>query len=191
MRQVWDALAEAARALNEAKVHWGVGASLMLYANGLVGAFSDVDIVVADGCEQLVERALAPYIEAGRPAGRDHAAASWFRRARVSGVDFDLMMGFMVRSGRCAFRYRFGERSITARCRVQGASIPLCSLEEWYVLYQLMPGCEASIHCIERHFLKNGVGHPELIERMLSQGVPASVMRRTLPLLCRRQPVLV
>jgi hypothetical protein len=61
---------------------------------------------------------------------------------------------------------------------VEGVTIPFSSLEDWYVVYQLMPGREPKVKLIEDHIRSSGIADEVLLERALSAELPADVRAR-------------
>lgn len=53
--------------------------------------------------------------------------------------------------------------------------IPLTSLEDWYVIYQLIPNRSAKVSLIEGYLRSNGIKRADLLRRMLAQKLPPEV----------------
>ncbi|KZE79677.1 hypothetical protein AV654_15375 [Paenibacillus elgii] len=62
---------------------------------------------------------------------------------------------------------------------LEGVSIPLTPLEDWFVLYLLMPGRGGKADLIEGHLKRRGVRRDRL-EAALRQPLPAEVRARVL-----------
>jgi hypothetical protein len=62
---------------------------------------------------------------------------------------------------------------------VKGVTIPLTSLEDWYVLYQLMPDREPKVKLIEDHLLGGGCIDMSVLDRALARALPPHVRART------------
>ena len=77
----------------------------------------------------------------------------------------------------------FSTDSFASIRTVEGTSIPFAALEDWYVVYQLIPGKEHKALRIEEYFLQNGIEHPRLLERALNGCLPDAVRQRISTLL--------
>ena len=179
MDVLFDTLVVIARALNQADVHWGVGASVLLYYHGLVDAPHDIDIIISEGDADMAASILSGL---GREAPGDPArslySTSRFLEYIVDGTDVDVMAGFAIRHDNGTYVFPFDDRSITMRKCVKGVTIPFSSLEDWYVLYQLMPGREAKVKLIEDYIRTVGIADEALLRRALSGELPADVRAR-------------
>ncbi|MHB8107118.1 MAG: nucleotidyltransferase domain-containing protein [Candidatus Cryosericum sp.] len=185
---LFDTLVLIARALNQSNVHWGVGASVLLYYHGLVDAPRDIDIITNEADADVVASILGSmgHEEPGDPA-RSLYSTSRFLEYTVDGTDVDVMAGFAIRHHSGTYVFPFDDRSVTMWKSVEGVIIPFSSLEDWYVLYQLMPGREAKVKLIEDHMRSNGITDEVLLDRALAAELPADVRARTERLLafCR------
>ncbi len=138
------ALETIARALNGAGVRWAVGGSLMLYLRGAVGEFHDIDLVVsaedAERAEKILD-AIARRI--GAPPSKEKARvfrSTNFAQYVLDGVDVDLMAGMAVRAEGVEFSDPFDALGPDWVSGAAGEPVPLAAMEDWYVLYALMPG---------------------------------------------------
>lgn len=185
---LFDTLVVIARALNQADVHWRIGASVLLYYHGLVDAPHDIDIMISEADADVVASILGGL---GREAPGDPArslySTSRFLEYIVDGTDVDVMAGFAIKHDSGTYVFPFDDRSVTMRKSVEGVTIPFSSLEDWYVLYQLIPGREPKVKLIEDHIRSSGIADEVLLERALSAELPADVRARTERLLasCR------
>lgn len=66
-------------------------------------------------------------------------STKYFYEYIINGVDVDVMSGFVVNHNTGIYNYIFDYDSITEFKVINGISIPLTSLEDWYVMYQLIP----------------------------------------------------
>ena len=198
---MWQALGRIAGALNDSGVLWCVGASLLLYQVGLAENPHDIDLLVALPDAEKAADILGGMGEALPCGGSTTYSTEFFRRFRVDGCDVDLMAGFRLNhasgsyevpldSASVAFRREVGSTQVPfstdsfASIRtVEGTSIPFAALEDWYVVYQLIPGKEHKALRIEEYFLQNGIEHPRLLERALNGCLPDAVRQRISTLL--------
>jgi hypothetical protein len=89
------------------------------------------------------------------------------------------MAGLTVNHSEGVYNHLFNKDSITMHKVVDGIEIPYSSLEEWYVIYQLLPGREGKVQLIEDYFIKHGIGNPNLLKRVLKGQLPREVIERT------------
>ncbi|NDW09417.1 hypothetical protein D0T56_07060 [Dysgonomonas sp. 520] len=178
-------LAQFGQVLNGAGLLWGVGASAMLYRYGLVDLPNDIDIIVAEKDIEKADEILSSF---GRKRleyeDSDVYLTEYFYEYELPGLDVDLISGYKIVLPNGAYSYLFDEQSISVKWEVNGVMIPYSAIEEWYVLYQLMPNREQKVRLIETYFEKNGISYPDLLKRMLLQDcVPPDIVARTMKLL--------
>ncbi|EPS50014.1 TPA: hypothetical protein PL619_000635 [Clostridium botulinum] len=51
-------------------------------------------------------------------------------------------------------------------------------MEDWYVIYQLIPNREAKVKAIESYLLLNGINNSFLLERTLKGNLPIEVREK-------------
>ncbi|NLA54057.1 MAG: hypothetical protein GX858_06895 [Clostridiales bacterium] len=50
-------------------------------------------------------------------------------------------------------------------------------MEDWYVIYQLIPGREAKVKLIEDYLKSNKISHPNLLQTALEGNLPAGIQK--------------
>ena len=131
-------LSQIAKALNERGVIWAVGASGMLYLNGVTDTFHDLDIMVSEACAECAEEALAAL---GRLIERNpnpQYRTKRFLEYTVADVEVDMMAGFVIVKGGISYPAPFDETHIEKYVEVDGQTVPLQSLSDWERYYTLM-----------------------------------------------------
>ena len=88
------------------------------------------------------------------------------------------MAGFVVNHNNGAFRYIFDKSSISEYKVINEVKIPFTSLEDWYVIYQLIPNRKAKVEMIEKYIVSNGIKKSILLERALQGCLPIDVRRK-------------
>jgi hypothetical protein len=176
---LFDTLVVVACALNQADVCWGVGASVLLYYHELVDVPRDIDIMTTEADADMVASILGSlgYEAPGDPA-RSLYSTSRFLEYVVDGTEVDVMAGFAIKHVGGTYVFPFDEQSVTMKKNVDGAMIPFTSLEDWYVLYQLIPGRETKVKLIEDHLRSGSVLDVALLERALARQLPPDVRTR-------------
>jgi predicted nucleotidyltransferase len=177
---LFDTLVEMARALNRSGAPWGIGASVLLYYHGLVDAPRDIDIMTTEADADMVASILGGLgNEVHGDPGRGLYSTSRFLEYVVDGTDVDVMAGFAIKHENGIYVFPFGVAAVVMTKTVDDVTIPLTSLEDWYVLYQLMPGREPKVKLIENHLLSIGIADLPLLERALARALPPHVRART------------
>ncbi len=178
-----DTLEIVARELNREGVMWAVGASLLLRCHGLAASPRDIDIVVAER-DAGKTAAILDRLGARTPGvPQGPYATARFLEYVVDGTSIDVMSGLGIRHDAGVYVYPFDELAIVGSFMAGQAAVPLTALEDWYVLYQLMPDREPRVRAIEEYLTKAGSTHLDLVERALRQPLPEDVKERTSRLL--------
>lgn len=157
--------------LQQERIHFGIGGSLLLAHHGLPVIARDIDLVVALAD---AERAVLLLSEMGTVLEQDETslyATEVFQEFIIEGIDLDLMSGLQVRHDEGVFVYPFDEQSIDS------AGLPFMALVDWYVIYQLIPGREQKVTMIEDVFMKQEVDRKRL-EQLRSLVLPQVVRNR-------------
>ena len=131
-------LAKLGRALNEAQVTWAIGASLMLYLNGKVDDFHDIDLTTT---VEDAPRVTDILLRLGTMLPTKSSAqfqTKCFAHFMVEGVDVDMLAGFAIVCDGVTHDCSLTKASITSFAEVDGERIPLQSMEEWKSYYRWM-----------------------------------------------------
>lgn len=175
VNRMFNTLADIGKKLNEANIVWGVGASLLLNHYGLVDKPNDIDILVHKKDIEKVD-ALLQSIGQKKIRDRDTTySTKYFYEYIVNGVDIDVMAGLTINHPEGSYKYVFDTQSISKKYEVNNIAIPLTSLEDWFVLYQLIPKREEKVKLIQEYLMSNGVKNPFLLNRALDGNLPTQV----------------
>ncbi|THE11925.1 hypothetical protein E1I69_12995 [Bacillus timonensis] len=174
-----ETLREIVATVGERKIIWGVGGSLLLSFHGLVQHPNDIDLLVNEEDALWFNKKLELLGTSLEAKSLRPFRTSYFAKFRVGGFNVDSMGGFAIEHEEGVYRLPFDENSVVGR--VEG--IPLCSLEDWYILYMLIPNRQDKAARIEEHFNKNGVKHPMLLARALNQPLPHEIKAKVEKLL--------
>lgn len=175
---MFNTLSYMGKILNDNEIVWAVGASLLLNQFGLIDKPNDIDIFIAI---KDIEKADELLKSVGEKRHWEKSAAystKYFYEYIINGIDIDVMAGFAVNHSTGIFEYTFDEKSISEFKVINGIAIPFTSLEDWYVIYQLIPNREPKVKIIEDYLLSNGVNRPELLRRALEGNLPPEVRAR-------------
>ena len=163
--------------LNAASLVWGVGGSVLLQRHGLEDKPNDIDMFVAMEDVPAADHILAEIGQGKQGKGTDIFATKHFYEYLIKGVHVDVMAGFTLRHGQGLYEYYFDRQSIVSLDMIGGVEIPFTALEDWYVIYKLIPGREAKVKLIEDYLKSNKISHPNLLQTALEGNLPAGIQK--------------
>lgn len=175
---IFHTLNYIAERLNNNKILWGVGASIILNHYGLVSKPNDIDILIAEKDIKKTDEILSSLGNKELRKEVDTYSTKYFNEYVVNGVEIDTMAGLIINHNCGKYELEFDTQSITLVKYDNNIKIPLTSLEDWYVIYQLIPGREYKVKLIEDYFLANGVANLNLLKRALTKELPEIVVTR-------------
>lgn len=123
------------RELEKAHVRFGIGASLLLMAYGIVDKASDIDLIVHIE-DVLKAKEIMDSLGVLEPSS-DHNLyySEVFLEYKVDSVDVDIMANFTIKTEEGLHLYPFSEEEIV----IMGPEkLPYLSLEKWEKAYRLM-----------------------------------------------------
>lgn len=175
--EILTSLSFIGKKLNAASLVWGVGGSVLLHRHGLEDKPNDIDMFVAMEDVQAADHVLAEIGQGKQGKGTDVFATKHFYEYLIKGVHVDVMAEFALRHGQGLYEYCFNRRSITGTDIIGEVEIPFTALEDWYVIYQLIPGREAKVKLIEDYLKSNKISHPNLLQTALEGNLPAGIQK--------------
>lgn len=161
----------------------GVGASILLNFYGLIKAPNDIDILVSIKDIKKTDMILKDLGDKKKWEKTTNYSTEVFYEYNINGFDLDVMSGLRINFCNGSFEHCFDEKSIIEFRKVNGVDIPLTALEDWYVIYQLIPNREVNVKLIEDYIKLNGLKHPFALEKALFCDLPKEVRIRTEKLL--------
>lgn len=161
--------------LNNGNIRWAVGASILLNQYGLVEQPNDIDIFVDERDIEEADKLLKRLGEKKKWELNTTYATKYFYEYEIKGVDLDVMAGFAVKFSGGLFQFQFDEKSISEFRSINGVEIPFTALEDWYVLYQLIPNRQVKVQIIEEYLKKCGIKNPFLLKRILKNTLPNQI----------------
>ncbi|MHA6250637.1 nucleotidyltransferase family protein [Oceanobacillus sp. CAU 1775] len=171
-------LAFIAEELNEHKITWGVGGSLLLNFYKLIDKPNDIDILVDEADAARLNKIMLSIGSACEATSIRPFCTTYFSEYEMNKVEIDVMGGLAIQHDVGIYKLAHKQESIVASKLVNGIEIPLCSLEDWYILYWLIPNKQEKAILIEEYLMRNGVEHPRIIEDALKQPLPIEVRKR-------------
>jgi len=179
MNKLDTVLIKIAEALSPTGILWGVGASVLLRQYKLIDNPSDIDLIVSINDVEKTDEILSLIGEKLPENKSDIYLTEYFYEYIIDGINIDVMAGLKIKTNGYIFKYIFDKNSIPRHFDIGKQTIPFTSLEDWFVLYQLMPRKEYKAELIYNYFKKNGIKHPPLIERMTENpDLPISVLNK-------------
>ncbi len=167
-----NALTDFAKECNAANLVWAVGGSLLLAQYGLVSRPNDIDILTDPESFAQAASIMKSIGEEQPRTDTPTFSTLHYRKYIVSNVMVDLMSGLAINHPYGQFRFFFDSASISGTMKTDGMEIPLASLEDWYVIYSLIPGRQAKADLIRTHLMTNGVRRANLLSRILEAQLP-------------------
>jgi hypothetical protein len=164
---MFNTLSYIGKKFNEEGIVWGVGASILLNHYGLIDKPNDIDILVDLKDIEKADIVLKGIGEKIVWEKTDIYSTKFFYEYLVKGFEVDVMAGLSINYDNGIFKYIFDQSSISEIKIINGVNIPLTSLEDWYVIYQLIPNREVKVSMIENYLLSNGIKKANLLERAL------------------------
>lgn len=133
-----DVLCKIAHYLNNEKITWAVGASLLLYLKGIVNDFQDIDILVTD---EDVTKLMEVFEKLGSLEPSDSNSkykTEYFLEYIVDGVEVDAIGGYIITNNGIDYDCSLKKDQITENIIINNEKIPLHSLCLWKKYYMLM-----------------------------------------------------
>lgn len=171
-------LLKIAKLLNHEKILWGVGDSMLLWCYELVEEYNKISIIIAEKDIGKVDMLLSDLGIRTQEEKTCFYDSAFFQQYQTEGITIDVISGPIIYSYGRVYRYSFDEKSIPHYTRICGENIPLTTLEEWYILYSMMPQSESRAKLIENFFENIGVIYTEVLKRMLKDELPKHVMKK-------------
>lgn len=144
-----DVLVKLAHVLNDNGITWAVGGSLLLYFKKKTDMFQDIDIMVMEEDAEKAKNLLMQMGTLAPPNPNEKYKTRCFLEFTIDQVDVDVMAGFVIVSEEKEWDCSLKPEYIEEHLQVNGADIPLHSLDEWRRYYLLM-GRKAKVEMIDR-----------------------------------------
>ncbi len=161
--------------LNDSNIVWAVGASMMLNQFGLINNSNDIDIFVDIKDINRADEILQSIGEKKKTEKNSVYSTEFFYKYLINGIGIDVMAGFAINHSRGVYEFIFDDKSISKIETINEIDIPFTSLEDWYVIYQLIPNREFKVNLIEKYLTLNGIENPDLFKRALRGNLPLEI----------------
>ncbi len=150
MDKLESTLAKIAKLLNDEKIMWNVGGSVLLSHFDLHESPHDIDIIVSKADSNKVEYILSGLGEMRDVEKSDVFQSDYYRKFIINGTEVDLIAGFKIKHAEGVYEYKpefWGEKD--------NDGVIYAQLEDWYVIYQLMPNGAKKAKKIEEYLRKH------------------------------------
>ncbi|WP_018932966.1 nucleotidyltransferase domain-containing protein [Gracilibacillus lacisalsi] len=168
---------------NNGNITWGVGGSLLLRFHQLIDKPNDIDILVDLDHTTQMNQILSLIGTEKEVIRTEPFRTKYFNKFHINYIDLDIMGGFAIEHQEGNYQLSFTQQSIVEHKQVNGVDIPLCTLEDWYIFYWLIPGKKEKAVLIENYFKATGIKHPSVFEEGLKQPLPADLKYKIMHLL--------
>lgn len=172
-----------AQLLDDKQILWAVGGTTLLRLYGITKESNHITILISSKDIKMVDRLLS---SVGQKHPRELSpsyASRYYCRYTVQNQEVQVISGMALHYKGFLFTYPFARQSICQMCRLRNVALPMMAIEDWYVLYQMMPGRETAVENIEHYFATHGLQNPDRFESMrrypLPPAVIASILRWT------------
>jgi len=162
--------------LNENNIIWGVGASILMYQHGLLSNPHDINLIVDINDIEKADKILKRMGERKTYYKDTNYSTKYFYEYVINNIDVDVMAGLAINHNSGIFEYNFDCNSVSEFIEINDVSIPFTSLEDWYVIYQLIPGRESKVKMIEDYLLQSRLHNPDLLKRLLQENLPTKAL---------------
>lgn len=175
---IFKTLSYIGEKLNTNGITWAVGASVLLNQFGFVDRPNDIDIFVDIKDIERADEILKNIGEKKKWERTEAYSTKYFYEYIIEGIDVDVMAGFAVNHNSGVFEYIFDHASVSEFRKINEVDIPFTSLEDWYVIYQLIPNRQAKVKMIESYLMSKGIRNSILLEMALRGNLPIEVRER-------------
>ncbi len=173
--EMFKTLSYIGEKLNDSNILWAVGASMMLNQFGLINNPNDIDIFVDIKDINRADEILQSIGEKKKIEKNSVYSTEFFYKYLINGIGIDVMAGFAINHSRGVYEFIFDTKSISKIETINEIDIPFTSLEDWYIIYQLIPNREFKVNLIEKYLTLNGIENPDLFKRALRGNLPLEI----------------
>ena len=149
MEHKLNVLCHIAEQLNRRKVTWAVGASAMLYLNGITDGFNDLDIMVDIAHIHEAKAALDTMGTLQERIPNPDFKTVHFLEYVIEDVEADVIAGFIITKDGTDHHLPFDASHIERIVTVNGQQIPLQSRSDWQHYYLLLGRPNKAQMCTE------------------------------------------
>ena len=165
--------------LNEAKLLYGLGGSMMLKLRSFDIEPNDIDLFVSVDDYSKVIDIFNVYATQVVTPSKYPFKTKHFTSYKCEDITIDIMAGFAYEHLEGTYIALFDHLSIPNTSQINNTNIPLMSLEEWFILYSIMNRSD-KVEMIEKFWKTHEVQYPRLLERQLMLELTTSLKAKIL-----------
>lgn len=168
---VRDILKRIATYFDNNHISYGLGGSGVLVAYDILEEMHDIDIVVT---LEDIQRAKEILDDIGvlKQSGKNCIVMQEHCYVyEIDGVEVELMANIHIRHDEGLYELPFSRMRVTYRMCIDDLMIPVMSLEDWFVIYNLI-GRMDRVNQIEEWFLENGITHGSYLIKAIQANIP-------------------
>ncbi|MBU0997240.1 MAG: hypothetical protein KKE16_04260 [Firmicutes bacterium] len=174
MKEMKEALSQIMSILEKEKVSCHIGGSLLLLANGIQTEVHDIDLLFKGEDFLKVFDLFSSYLIETIPPKGDYLTKE-LMKIRYLGVDFDLIFDFSFISNGKIYTYPFEDLRSYIQMDWEGSKYRFSRLEEWFLIYRLLPNREPKVKMIRDHFHKTKGFDSTYLSGLLQRNLPEFV----------------
>jgi len=169
-----EQLIKLAHLLNSNNINWAVGGSTLLKLRGIEIMAHDIDIMIHESDFEMACELLKHMCCECETKESNVFRTKFYRKFNWDGMEIDCMSGMCINLMDMEFNYPFDHKDYDILYR--DTPIPLCYIEDWYVLYNLMPNREDKVKYIEAYLKENTINKLRF-EYLHSLNIPLEIKR--------------
>lgn len=163
------------KTLNTHQISWALGGSTLLKLRGIDCVPHDIDIMIHEtdfekGCKLLAQFCIEREVQESKYFKTKH-----YRKFNLNGVEIDCMSGMNIDVSQSLFEYTFDHKEYDILYKDEW--VPLCYVEDWYVLYHVMPNRLSKVKIIEDYFRKHSI-NKQRMEYLINLNIPIEIKQR-------------
>ncbi len=149
-----DTLAYIGNILNNNKITWVVGGSVLLNHYEITDIVNDIDIIVTMSDYEKVKEILTSLEKIKELPKKGIYKTEGYLKLKVNNVDIDIMANFKIEHSNGVYEYILNKDSISQVTQINNISVPLGKIEDWYEIYKLIPGRDEKVKMLEEYLAK-------------------------------------
>lgn len=138
MKKAIEILVKIAHEFNDSEITWALGGSMMLFFQGIVDHFNDIDIMVMEKDINGVIEILNTFGDIQTYQENGMFKTKHYYKYHVDGVDIDVMAGLVIINEGINYDCSLNIESMTSYVLINDDKVPLQSIETWRYYYELM-----------------------------------------------------
>lgn len=146
---------QLAQLFNSNHINWALGGSLLLKLSGINVDVNDIDIMIQEKDFELCINLLKDVSIECEVQESEIFKTKYYRKFKWDNIEIDCMSGMCIHGSNHIFDYQFDHKE--KDIKINHTIIPLCYIEDWYILYHLMPNRETKVRIIEQYFKHHSV----------------------------------